>query len=222
MERLSSNSSFSFLSSEMKDIESYIKQSLDRRSSGPGYSAVLLDTTKDYRGCLFGKKYYDILCLLILITYQPNYFEEFGSYLIYEILEYLGKNLLFPELSALAFNTKSKLIFLYIVLNYSKCRNLRRLYSTVLNDERINSVICKIRFQYESRRKARRLIRHKGYRDHGTLRPTSRWMPTKDFSFDEKQNEMEREREIYQDTVRSILTESEDWYLKLRLEMKGG
>jgi hypothetical protein len=216
MENLSS-SSFSFLTSEMEDIESRIKQSLDRRSSGPEYSAVQFDTTKDYRGSLFGKKYYDILCLLTLITYQPDYFEEFGSYLIYEIQEYLEKNLLFPELNALAIVTQSKLIFLYIVLNYSKCRKLSNFYSAVLTDERINSVLSKIRFQYESHRKARRLIRHKGYRDHGTLRPETRWTETKDFSFDEEQNEIERQRQIYQDTIRSILTDSGDRYLKFRL-----
>jgi len=60
-------------------------------------------------------------------------------------------------------------------------------------------VINKVRSRFyqrirPTRSKVRRTMRHRGYRDHGTLRPNHRWLPTEDFSLTEQQNRIERER----------------------------
>jgi hypothetical protein len=44
--------------------------------------------------------------------------------------------------------------------------------------------------------KARRTIRRRGYRDHGTLRPPHRWLPDSDWSFDAIQRQIEEDREF--------------------------
>jgi hypothetical protein len=41
----------------------------------------------------------------------------------------------------------------------------------------------------------RRVQRHRGYRDHGQLRPPHKWLPKTDFSLTEIQNKIELERE---------------------------
>lgn len=213
-------SSINFLLQEVGSLEKHIKQCLDRRSSGPDSSAIEFDSSKDYGGLAFGKGYYDLVCLLTLICYQPSYFGDFRCYLIYEIERYLDKNLLFPEIFALAKTLESKLVFSRILFKYSKSRNIRALYSAVLTEERINSVLSKIRFRYLSSKNPRRLVRHKGYRDHGTLRPPHRWLPSSDYSLNEVAKEIEEQKTQYHDTVHLILLESGDWYQRNRLDRK--
>lgn len=212
--------SVNLLLKEVGSLEKHIEQCLDRRSSGPDHSAVPFDPTKDYGGLSFGKSYYDLLCLLTLICYQPDYFGEFRCYLLYEIEDYLEKNLLFPELRALARLYESKLVFIHVILKYSKAKNIRSLYSSTLTEERINSVLSKLHFRYLSTKKPRRLVRHKGYRDHGTLRPQHRWLPSSDYHLTEEQVEIEAQRAQYHDTVHLILLESGDWYQRNRLDRK--
>jgi len=48
--------------------------------------------------------------------------------------------------------------------------------------------------------------RIRGYRDHGTLRPSHKWLERFDFSFTEEQARIDRERQFFQDSVRSLIT----------------
>jgi hypothetical protein len=43
-------------------------------------------------------------------------------------------------------------------------------------------------------RRARRVERHRGYRDHGSCRPESSWLPKSDWSFTEEQNRLEQRK----------------------------
>lgn len=43
--------------------------------------------------------------------------------------------------------------------------------------------------------------RKRGYDDHGTLRPSHKWKPTSDWSLTEEQNEIERKRLSFKDTI---------------------
>ena len=47
---------------------------------------------------------------------------------------------------------------------------------------------------------AKRVQRHRGYRDHGTLRPSHSWTETRDFSFTEAQMEKEDKDQLDEDT----------------------
>jgi hypothetical protein len=50
----------------------------------------------------------------------------------------------------------------------------------------------------------RRKIRHRGYRDHGSCRPQSRWLPNSDWSFDLLMNEIEQEKDFRSQVFLSI------------------
>lgn len=50
-------------------------------------------------------------------------------------------------------------------------------------------------------KRARKVIRRRGYRDHGTLRLDCRWTETADFTFTEAQLENERKNQELQDTL---------------------
>jgi len=47
--------------------------------------------------------------------------------------------------------------------------------------------------------------RVRGYRDHGTLRPSHKWLENFDFSFNEEHARIEREREFFQNSVKSLV-----------------
>lgn len=56
------------------------------------------------------------------------------------------------------------------------------------------------------KRKPRKPIWRRGYRDHGSRRPLHRWLPSEDFSFDEYQVLLEKERELTNRLINRILT----------------
>jgi hypothetical protein len=53
-----------------------------------------------------------------------------------------------------------------------------------------------------------RTQRRRGYQDHGTLRPITKWVETSDWSFTELQNEIEKQRESIEDTTNFL----RGWY----------
>jgi hypothetical protein len=66
--------------------------------------------------------------------------------------------------------------------------------------KRVKEILKTLRTTLWKPARARRIIRHRGYRDKGSLRPSHRWMETRDFSFTEKQNQIEEDR-LYQEMV---------------------
>jgi hypothetical protein len=50
----------------------------------------------------------------------------------------------------------------------------------------------------------KRVIRRRGYTDHGTLRESSRWLPTSGPEFDEEQRNIDQERQSDEDTLNLI------------------
>lgn len=56
------------------------------------------------------------------------------------------------------------------------------------------------------KRKPRKSIWRRGYRDHGSRRPLHRWLPSEDYSFDEYQVLLEKERELTNKLINRILT----------------
>jgi hypothetical protein len=195
-------------------LVSTIKAILDRRSKGP-CRLPDVQANEDYDGVHFSKKRSDILVLLVAIKFYPEYFQGFGPYIVIEIEEYLEKNLLFPELLALArISGGSKISFLRLLFNYTKY-DFQRLENLLKDNITLERTIDCLKFKYVHYHKPRRPERRKGYKDHGTLRPKDHWIETHDISFTEIQNRKEQEREDYQNLVSAILRENGDWYLKL-------
>lgn len=50
-------------------------------------------------------------------------------------------------------------------------------------------------------KKLKRVQRKRGYHDHGTLAPSHTWLPKSDWSLTEEQNELEKKRDIFKDTL---------------------
>lgn len=85
---------------------------------------------------------------------------------------------------------------LWLILNSKEDSNLwlssfgrREIYGTWL--PRIEKVCRLAECHRLLPSKARRLVRRRGYRDHGSIRSITTWKPSSDWSFDEEQNRKE-------------------------------
>jgi hypothetical protein len=70
------------------------------------------------------------------------------------------------------------------------------------------NVLDNLRLVFKKDREPRRKIRRRGYDDHGSLRPSHKWLPKSDFSFTEEQNALEEDRETDESTVQIL----EGWF----------
>lgn len=171
------------------------------------------EESSEYDGVIFSKKYLDLVTLILLCWYS-DYFAEFQLYVLYEIREYLERNLLFPELAAASQVKEASLL---IILSFQKKMSTRKLFGTILNPERIRKVLRKTHLRWIKHPRPRRIIRHRGYRDHGSLRPSHLWIENYDYSFTEEQNLKEELVNEYFDLVASIVHQAGDWLLKNHL-----
>lgn len=178
-----------------------IQETLDGISDVFASPTLLIDSSCEYDGCNFSKKYVD-LATLILITWYSDYFQGFEGYVRYEIEDYLSRNLLFPELNASLF---SKEIVLTVILSYSKFHNFNEIFGAVLAPKQIQKVLSQVSLKMVHRRKPRRVIRRRGYKDKGSARPSHQWIPKEDWSLTEEQLQLEERRELYRQTVTSIV-----------------
>ena len=72
-------------------------------------------------------------------------------------------------------------------------KNERHFFGLLLSSK---ESLLRLRYRWLQPHKAKRLVRRKGYKDHGSLRPATTWLPKYDYTFDEKQREIELERII--------------------------
>jgi hypothetical protein len=192
-------------------VEARIQQvSLDRRLQGPVYPKYRNLDQLTYTGTTFSKKYLDLIALILLCWYG-NIFQGFESYILYEVRTYLEKNLIFPELAAAC---SAKEISLLIIISYSKKYSDRQLFGNILNADRLERVVSLVRLKLVSQRRPKRKIRHRGYRDHGSIRPEHQWKESYDWSFIEEQNSLEQKRSEYLDLVDLYVHRAGDWVLK--------
>lgn len=201
--------STSSLSKVESQISKRIKETLDGRSKVFVSPTLLEDSSVEYDGCRFSKKYIDLVTL-ILITWYSDYFEGFEGYVRYEIEEYLYSKNLFPELAACLF---SKEIILAVLLQHSKLHNFNEIFGAALAPNQIKKVLDQVSLKMIHRQKPRRVIRRRGYKDHGSTRPSHLWIPKDDWSFTEKMLEIERQRDLYRQTVTSIVRTIGGWLL---------
>jgi hypothetical protein len=181
----------------------------DRRLQGPINPKCDISNL-NYDGMYFSKKYLDLITLILLCWYG-DVFEGFESYVLYEVRTYLEKNLFFPELAAAC---SAKEISLLIIVSASKKYTDRKLFGTILQPDRVERVVNQARLRLIHPRRAKRKIRHRGYRDHGSLRPSDRWSESSDWSFTEAQLASEQKRNEYTDLVDLYVHAAGDWLLK--------
>lgn len=191
------------------EVSKVIKTSLDRRTT------VLISPTLDtgkitYDGMIFSKKYRDLLTLTILLQYS-EYFGDFREYVIYEVQRYLEDRLLFPEIAAML---HSKRVCLDVLLHFSRYHTPHAIFGNLLNPEQINRVLDSVHLRLIKPRKVIRPVYRRGYKDKGSLRPETRWLPTNDWSYSEEQVRIEQRRKEYFDLITTMVRVSGDRVLK--------
>jgi hypothetical protein len=75
------------------------------------------------------------------------------------------------------------------MLEYMTTYSDRELFGNVI--PRVESCARKVRFLTLLPQRAKKVLRHRGYRDHGSCRPQSHWLETRDWTFTEVQNRLE-------------------------------
>jgi hypothetical protein len=184
-----------------------LTESLDRRSSGPAIPKCQNIWTQDYDGIVCSQKRFDLMTL-ILICQGTDYFQEFSRYVLAEIGMQQESKLCNPALAA-----ASRLDYLssLLLLSFSYQLQPRKLFGIVLDPARLDRIMKTFRFQFQPIHRPKRLIRHRGYRDHGTLRLDSEWTEDSDYSFTEEQLKREHQVALYDATVRLLITEVGNW-----------
>lgn len=190
-------------------ISKVIQKSLDRRTS-VFVNPTLNLAEESYDGIKFSKKYRDLFTLIIL-TWYSNYFEGFEDYVRYEIGIYLDKVNQFPELNA---SLTSKSCLEFVILYFLSNHSTQDFFGNVLSPGQINRVLDLVRLRVIPRRIPKRPVFRRGYKDKGSLRPETKWLPKEDWSFDEEQSRIEETRERYQNQVTLIVRASGDWVLR--------
>lgn len=201
---------FCFLQNSV--IERIQKLSMDRRipvSDIPDLKEEV--DVKAFENLTIPKKYWDEYCLIILCWSNLNLFYGFEGYILYELETYQDGLKQNPELAAAA--SEVSLAFL-ILFMFGKKFSEKLIFSSILSPSRIKRVIQSVQLRYCKNRKARRPVFRRGYRDHGTLRPVTKWLPDSDFSFTEEQNQLELKKneyfslkDLYIKTAKEIVTQ---------------
>jgi len=131
------------------------------------------------------KKFEDIKVLAVLSYYIKD---GYGVLLKLDLEEALS-HLAYPQAVELASMLSSKEEMLLFLVSTKSDDDF---FGNFLPQSQKIAKNLKFLTFYPSR--AKRQVRHRGYRDHGSCRPESQWKPTCDWSFTEEQNRLERQK----------------------------
>lgn len=167
-------------------------------------------------------------CLTDNQKFSVNYPRDFKSLRSLAIIQwYFPEELhwrILMDLKEMTFsqlNEKQKIeIFIYlsskeimeIYLFETKRYTSRELFGNILGNE-LSTLLRQFRIKVVKPRKPKRIERHRGYRDKGSLKPTHRWLPDYDFTLTEYQTNLERK----QDLTLKISLSLEKYLRELRL-----
>jgi len=136
------------------------------------------------------RTYNEYLIALIVSWYIPD--EGARIYVQYDLAEMRSKFGIDKVSVALTLLSSKQQMRLFLAES-NLYKNERHFFGQLLSSE---EKLLALRYKWLEPRKARRLIRRKGYKDKGSLRPASTWLPKSDYTFDEKQREIELNRII--------------------------
>jgi hypothetical protein len=123
------------------------------------------------------------------LTVLCHYLDEgFGELLLLDLNEETKR----PEMKdslelALLLNSKQDCL-IYLTHRYHE----REFFGNFL--PLVKQIAERLRFLTLEPNRAKRKVRHRGYRDHGSCTPNHRWLPKADYSFTEGMNRIEQER----------------------------
>jgi hypothetical protein len=129
------------------------------------------------------------------------YLQEYGTLLRIDLEEQLS-HLAYPQAVELAEMLSSKEEMLTFLINFLSDDDF---FGNFLPGVKKSAGRLQFLTLYPSR--ARREVRHRGYRDHGSCRPESKWIPTTDWSFTEQQNRIEAKKAFESRILSGIMKE---------------
>lgn len=208
-------------SSERTSFESYVEGQVQTavaiaENEGSVFPTPEKCKDKNYDGVKFSKKYTDLI-ILIFVTWYSDFFKGFEGYVRYEIGLYLYQNRLFPELAA---SLVSKNILFEVIGTFSRFETTNALLG-IMNSRNIVRVLSRVSLKFVHQRRPVYPQFRRGYRDHGSLRRPTTWLPTSDVTFDEEQRKKEKLDQDYQDLVSAIVRVSGDRIIKIYAKTKG-
>jgi hypothetical protein len=137
----------------------------------------------------FPRDYRSLRALAILLWYLP----EERKWEILLMMESMPLNFLnFKQILEIRLLLSGKEIvqkFLYFTERYSA----RELFGNILGNE-LEFVIRNLKISRKVNPRPKRKIRHRGYRDKGSLRLSHRWLPSHDYYLTEEMNKIEKRR----------------------------
>lgn len=143
---------------------------------------------------------YDLKSLLGLTIVSWWLPEELGILIREEIRDNRLNRFCLEDKTLFELNLKSK----YDTIKFLEDTNLwhsRDFFGNLLREGR--KALERLKFKKNSN-KVVYPERKRGYHDHGTLVPATKWLPRSDFSLTELQNEIEEKRKSQEDTIQFI------------------
>ena len=174
------------LQSKLYSISTFQNEQLELRMHGPiaPNAQLKISFTKKIR--------YERAVLLAAIA--SWYLGDFGK-LLRVNLEEFNLHHCVSKKTEIALCLSSKAAMLEVLSSLTP----RSFYGNQLPD--IINLAKNLYLHWQNPQRARRLVRRRGYRDHGTLIPRERWKPRNDWSLTELQSTIEAIRQEEQDTL---------------------
>lgn len=119
------------------------------------------------------------------------------------------------ELNILLSSKKNCEYFLYETRRYSSSE----IFGNILGND-LRELNKTLKITRKKKRKPLKTIRRRGYKDHGTRRPSDRWLPTDDFSLTIEQNSLENFQDHYNSLIKRLLSLIENKRQKIEREKK--
>lgn len=139
--------------------------------------------------------YKDAFLLHLLVHFIAD--EEIQWIVKAELLD-VQKQFAREERGILSILLKSKAHMLSYILESSEFKNPREFFGTIMN---YKGKLEKWQLYTSHPKKAKTLTRKRGYRDHGSLKPSHKWTETHDWTFTKEQQEIEEKRQTIKDTL---------------------
>jgi hypothetical protein len=143
------------------------------------------------------KKFLELKHLAVL----SYYLQEYGVLLRLDLEEQLS-HLAYPQAVELASMLSSKEEMLQNLITFLSDDDF---FGNFLPG--VKKTASRLQFLTLYPKRARRQVRHRGYRDHGSCRPESKWIPSRDWSFTEQQNRIEAKKAFESRILSGIMKE---------------
>lgn len=105
------------------------------------------------------------------------------------------------ELEILLSSKENMEKYLYETQRYTS----NELFGNILGND-AKDLFKTLRVGYYRNKRSRRIIRRRGYQDHGSRKPDEKWLPQFDFSLTEYQNQKERKQYLFILTVQKVVS----------------